>query len=196
MQKRTTAYAVAFVLAIILAPVSTRLPIKRAEEKPVIGVKSPQPPISKYDREIRSVSDSLDMDWRLVAAVIYHESRFKNSASSHKGAVGLMQILSERYTDEYLLEPKNNIRIGTRYLKKLRKMYSPEAADSTEALKFALAAYNYGEGRVSRLIKKTAEQGEDSSHWSVVATHLPQGHHTVSYVDKVLNTYSEYKERY
>ncbi len=196
MQKRTTAYAVAFVLAIILAPVSTRTTVEPKEEKTIIGVKSPQPPISKYDREIRSVSDSLDMDWRLVAAVIYHESRFTNSASSHKGAVGLMQILSERYSDEYLLEPQNNIRIGARYLKKLGKMYSSEAADSTEALKFALAAYNYGEGRVSRLIKKTAELGEDSSHWSVVATHLPKGHHTVSYVDKVLATYSDYKRLY
>ena len=75
-------------------------------------------------------------------------------------------------------------------------MYSENAASPTESLKFALAAYNYGEGKVWRLIRQTKDAGEDSSRWDVVARRLPKGHHTVSYVEKVLDTYSDYHKRY
>ena len=154
-------------------------------------------PLSAYDKVIKATADSLSMDWRLIAAVVYHESRFHNEAQSARGAVGLMQILSSRYSEEYLLVPENNLRVGSRYLKRLQKMYSAVAANPTESLKFALAAYNFGEGKVWRLIKKTQEAGEDASRWdTVAATQLPKGHHTISYVEKVLDTYSDYYRRY
>ena len=137
------------------------------------------------------------MDWHLIAAVVYHESRFHNEAESERGAVGLMQILSSRYSPEYLLEPSNNITVGTRYLKRLQAMYSSTAANPTEALKFALAAYNIGEGKVWHLITLAREAGEDASRWdAVAASQLPKGHHTVSYVEKVLDTYADYYRRY
>ena len=76
-------------------------------------------------------------------------------------------------------------------------MYSSVAANPTEALKFALAAYNFGEGKVWRLIEQAQDAGEDASRWDVVAaTQLPKGHHTVAYVDKVLDTYSYYYSKY
>ena len=154
-------------------------------------------PLSAYDKVIQATADSLDMDWRLIAAVVYHESRFHNEAQSARGAVGLMQILSSRYSEEYLLVPANNLMVGSRYLKRLQKMYSPVAANPTESLKFALAAYNFGEGKVWRLIGQAHEAGEDASRWDIVAsTQLPKGHHTVSYVEKVLDTYSDYYRRY
>lgn len=153
--------------------------------------------LSVYDKVIKATADSLDMDWHLIAAVVYHESRFHNEAQSARGAVGLMQILSSRYSQEYLLEPANNLRVGGRYLKRLQNMYTPVAANPTEALKFALAAYNFGEGKVWRLIGQARDAGEDASRWDVVAsTQLPKGHHTVSYVEKVLDTYSYYYSKY
>ena len=72
--------------------------------------------LSAYDKVIKATADSLGMDWHLIAAVVYHESRFHNEAQSARGAVGLMQILSSRYSQEYLLEPANNLRVGSRYL--------------------------------------------------------------------------------
>ena len=195
MSRKAAITAAVIVLLLLLIPHKGRIP---AGEHPAenLTAELEGQSISKYDKLIKAAADSVGLDWRLVAAVVYHESRFHNEASSAKGAVGLMQVLSARYSEEYLLDPAANLGVGTRYLKRLQTMYSKEAASPTEALKFALAAYNYGEGKVCRLINETREAGEDSSRWDVVATHLPKGHHTVSYVNKVLDTYTYYYTMY
>ena len=150
--------------------------------------------ISQYDNLIRAAADSIGWDWRLLAAVVYHESRFHNGATSHKGARGLMQIRSSRYTADELANPARNITVGSRYLHRLEGMFP--AATPMESIKFALAAYNYGEGNVSRLITQADTLGLDSSRWNNVARLLPQGHHTVSYVNNVLDTYQYYSRIY
>ena len=151
-------------------------------------------PLSEYDGLIKAVADSAGWDWRLLASVVYHESRFHNEAQSHRGATWLMQINSARYTEEELLDPRRNLTIGTRYLSALREMFP--AASPLEKLKFSLAAYNLGDGRLRRLISTAAEAGADTLYWDSVAAFLPQGHHTVSYVDKVLSTYEDYAQKY
>lgn len=150
--------------------------------------------ISQYDNLIRAAADSIGWDWRLLAAVVYHESRFHNDATSHKGARGLMQIRSSRYTAEELANPARNISVGARYLHRLEGMFP--GATPMESIKFALAAYNMGEGKVTRLISQAEAQGMDASRWSNVAKLLPQGHHTVSYVNNVLDTYQYYSRVY
>ena len=150
--------------------------------------------ISQYDRLLKTAADSIGWDWRLLAAVVYHESRFHNEATSSKGARGLMQILSSRYSPEELDNPARNLSVGSRYLHRLEKQYP--AANPTEAVKFALAAYNLGEGRVASLISQADTLGLDASRWDNVATLLPEGHHTVSYVNNVLDTYQYYSRLY
>ena len=150
--------------------------------------------ISQYDNLIRAAADSIGWDWRLLAAVVYHESRFHNDATSHKGARGLMQIRSSRYTAEELANPARNISVGARYLHRLEGMFP--GATPMESIKFALAAYNMGEGKVARLISQAEAQGMDASRWSNVAKLLPQDHHTVSYVNNVLDTYQYYSRVY
>ena len=152
--------------------------------------------ISQYDNLLRQSADSIGWDWRLLAAVVYHESRFHNEANSHKGAVGLMQIRSKRYPEEVLLNPSANIAVGSRYLKRLENLFEENAADPMEAVKFALAAYNIGEGKVAQLIGKTEEEGKDASRWDVVQQQLPERHHTRAYVENVLNTYYYYSKLY
>jgi membrane-bound lytic murein transglycosylase F len=148
--------------------------------------------ISRYDNLIKKHAAAIGWDWRLVAAVIYNESQFNNEASSHKGAQGLMQILSSKYTYEEVSDPDRNLEIGTRYLRRLQKMYSRTAADDTECLKFTLAAYNVGEGKVQRCLEEAREKGLDASRWASVSTMLPEGHHTKKYVENVLDTYRDY----
>ena len=152
--------------------------------------------ISQYDNILRQSADSIGWDWRLLAAVTYHESRFHNDANSSKGALGLMQIRSKRYPEEVLLNPAANIRVGSLYLKKLQDMFSDTAADPTESIKFALAAYNMGEGKVGQLIGKTEDLGQDASRWDNVKEQLPEHHHTRAYVENVLNTYAYYSKLY
>ena len=150
--------------------------------------------ISRYDNLLRQNADSIGWDWRLLAAVVYNESRFHNEATSHKGARGLMQIRSSRYSAEELANPARNLYIGSRYLRRLENMFP--GATPMESKKFALAAYNLGEGKVTRLITRADTLGLDASRWDKVATLLPEGHHTVSYVTNVLDTYAYYSRLY
>ena len=152
--------------------------------------------ISRYDALIKKHADAIGWDWRLIAAIIYNESRFHNEATSHKGAHGLMQIRSSRYTFDEINDPDKNLAIGTAYLSKMQKMFCPMAANDTECLKFVLAGYNAGDGRIKRCIRQASENGLDTTRWAPVSTMLPQGHHTISYVNKVLDTYKEYSRIY
>ena len=140
--------------------------------------------ISRYDKFIRSGASSLGWDWRLLAALIYHESRFHVDAGSGKG-------------QDSLRDPAVNIAVGTTYLKKLQRLFSPIAADDTECMKFVLAAYNAGEGNILRCIKQARESGVDCSRWKEVASVIPdvrgfRGRETVSYVTNVLDTWADY----
>lgn len=194
MSRKPVIFLVGIIL-LLLIPLKGRI---QSGDHPAKSI-TPEPvdqPICQYDGIIKAVADSVGLDWRFVAAVIYHESRFHNQANSHKGAVGLMQVLSPRYSQEYLLDPESNLRVGCKYLKRLQEMYADVAASPIESLKFALAAYNYGETKVWKLINQTRQAAQDPGRWDVVATHLPQGHHTVTYVNKVLDTYTYYYTRY
>lgn len=151
-------------------------------------------PISAYDAVIRKVARKEGWDWRLLAAIVYHESRFTNEATSGKGATGLMQINSRRYSEEALLDPETNLSIGARYLKKLQKMFP--AASPVENLKFALAAFNLGDGRLRNLIREAGAAGADTTRWDNVSVFLPPGHHTLAYVEKVLDSYDNYRRQY
>ncbi|MEH6626504.1 MAG: lytic transglycosylase domain-containing protein [Motiliproteus sp.] len=84
----------------------------------------------------------------LLLAVARGESDFNPRAVSHANAVGLMQILWPGtakhlgiWKKSKLYDPCTNIDAGSRYLKELLKRYQGE-------VHLALAAYNYGPGRI------------------------------------------------
>jgi soluble lytic murein transglycosylase-like protein len=83
---------------------------------------------------------------RLVHSVIQVESNYNPSAVSPKGAQGLMQLIpstARRFGVSNVFDPADNIQGGARYLKYLLGLYGGDEA-------LALAAYNAGEGAVSR----------------------------------------------
>ncbi|MBO5596594.1 MAG: transglycosylase SLT domain-containing protein [Bacteroidales bacterium] len=156
-------------------------------EKSFATVHAVSAPLSPYDSIIRSYADSIGWDWRLIAALIRQESRFNSKVISPGGAVGLMQVQSARYSQETLMDPEQNIRIGTRYLKKLEQMFS--AASRLDTIKFALSAYNMGDGRLSRLMADAAESGKDPRQWEEV---VPLWHQSRRYVNSILRLYDHY----
>jgi len=83
---------------------------------------------------------------RLVHSVIQVESNYNPKAVSSKGAQGLMQLIpatARRFGVSDVFDPADNIQGGARYLKYLLGLYKGDEA-------LALAAYNAGEGAVSR----------------------------------------------
>lgn len=148
--------------------------------------------ISRYDDLIIRYADVIGWDWRLLAAIIYTESRFHNSASSARGAKGLMQINSSRYTAEELADPDKNLSTGTAYLARLDRMFMERYPDGRERIKFVLAAYNAGEGKVNSWIGKARENGLPTDCWDNVKKVLPSIHPTRAYVKNVLEIYGEY----
>lgn len=102
--------------------------------------------ITKYDLLIAKAADKYQVDSALVKAVIKAESNFNHQAVSRAGARGLMQLMPK--TADYMqvadsFRPENNIEGGVRYLRYLLNLYRNN-------LPLALAAYNAGEGTVSR----------------------------------------------
>lgn len=123
--------------------------------------------ISEYDALIRRYADRYRFDWRLIAAQIYQESRFRPSAKSFAGAVGLMQVLPSTARELGIddpADPEQGIHAGVLYL---RRTYDriEDARSDRDRLFFALAAYNAGHGHVLDARRLAHSLGRDPAVW-------------------------------
>ena len=94
---------------------------------------------------IRDASLRFAVDADLIRSVIRHESAGDIRAVSHKGAMGLMQLMpatAERMGVVCAFDPRQNVLGGTRYLRRMR--------DRLGTWERAVAAYHAGPGRVER----------------------------------------------
>lgn len=95
---------------------------------------------------IEQAANRYQVDAKLVHAVIQTESAYNSSAHSPAGAVGLMQLMPDtarRFGVTDRQDPDQNVDGGTRYLKHLITLFTPN-------LDLAVAAYNAGENAVIR----------------------------------------------
>jgi hypothetical protein len=99
-----------------------------------------------YGEIIAAMSEAHGVDPMLVRALIQVESNYRARAKSHKGAMGLMQLMpstAREYQVRNPYDPKSNIAAGVRHLKGLLERFNG-------AVDLALAAYNAGEGAVKK----------------------------------------------
>ena len=95
---------------------------------------------------IKLAANKHRIDRELILAVIAVESCFQRKAVSPAGAEGLMQLMpdtADRFGVTNSFNAKQNVMAGSKYLKWLLKRFGGN-------LKFALAGYNAGEGRVDQ----------------------------------------------
>jgi len=101
---------------------------------------------AQIDSVIEQAARKSGVDPNLVRAIVKVESNFDPGAVSSKGAMGLMQLMP--YTARQLsvsdpFDPQQNVDAGVRHLKHL-------LTDFNGDLQLSLAAYNAGEGAVTR----------------------------------------------
>lgn len=128
---------------------------------------------SQYDALIVNTALKYNLEPSFVKAVIHIESAFDPAAISRAGAMGLMQLMPGTASNYQLhqdhFNPNLNIHAGVQHLKDLMERY-----DGNKEL--SLAAYNAGEGAVSKY------KG------------IPPYPETQNYVTKVLKLYKLYKK--
>ena len=144
----------------------------------------------------RRYSDQYDLDFLLMAAQAYQESRLDHGAKSHVGAIGIMQIMPAtgkelKVGDIKQLEP--NIHGGVKYMRTMiDNNFKNEPMDRLNKGLFAFAAYNAGPGRVRQLRREAEKRGLDPNVWfgnveQIVSERI--GRETVTYVSNIYKYY-------
>ena len=171
--------------------------------------------LSPYDRIIKKEAKRLGWDWRLLASMIYQESRFNPKTVSWAGAKGLMQLMpttAERFNLKDPFNPKENIRAGVDFLLWIEKQFKEGGISEEEKIKFMLASYNVGLGHVFDARKLAQKYGKDYNKWTESADtfiilkanpkyyHDPvvkhgycRGSETYEYVRIIMERYEDYK---
>lgn len=106
---------------------------------------------SDYGEMINIASLLHDYDKKIILAVIVVESEGNQTAISHKGARGLMQLMPSTARAMGAKDPNDpfqNILAGTKYLKELQDVYG------FDSLQEALVAYNMGPTRAKRWLSQ------------------------------------------
>ena len=170
--------------------------------------------ISVYDEIIQENAQILGWDWRLLAALVYKESRFDTTALSYAGAQGLLQLMPvtvERFGVTNPNDPEESLKGGVKYLQYLDKFWMERVPETNERIKFMLASYNIGQGHVEDAWRLTLKYQKNPQSWQEVSNFLnlksdpkyyrdavvksgyAKGHIAVNYVRDVLALFQSYK---
>ena len=181
-------------------------------------VRIPKGAISPYDHYFKKYAAEINWDWRLLAALAFHESRFDSAQVSRMGASGLMQLMPRTAANfgldrENILNPAKNIEAGVQYIKSLNLSFR-KIENKDERIKFILASYNSGPAHVFDAIELTKKYGKNPQIWfnnveyyfakknepefyndPVVKHGRIRGRETLLFVPNVLGTYERYLNR-
>jgi soluble lytic murein transglycosylase len=149
-----------------------------------------------YKDDIRISATNYGVDPHLVAAIIRVETNYSTGVQSHKGAVGIMQLMPDtakwilqkggftEVSPEMLSERADiSIEVGSWYLRSLHQQFG----GNTVAV---IAAYNAGPGTVNRWLSEGTWDGRLET-----VSKLPYGE-TRHYVQRVIYYYNKYKKLY
>ena len=149
----------------------------------------------------KKYGDQYGFDSLAIAAQAYQESQLDHKKKSHRGAVGIMQLLPSTAADKNVGIPdissiENNIHAGVKYLAFLRDRYfSDPAINKKNQIAFSWAAYNAGPTKVRKMRNRAKKMGLDENIWFSnveVAAAKMVGRETVEYVSNIFKYYIAY----
>ncbi len=147
----------------------------------------------------RKYGEQYQVDWILMAAQGYQESRLDQKVRSKVGAIGVMQVMPAtgkelKVGDITKLEP--NIHAGVKYVRfMIDQYYADEPMSEIDKALFAFASYNAGPNRIRSLRELTAKRGLDPNKWFnnvEVVVSEKVGRETVQYVSNIYKYYIAY----
>lgn len=148
----------------------------------------------------RKYSAEYDVDYLLMAAQGFQESRLDQQVRSPVGAVGVMQVMpatgaEQKVGDITQLEP--NIHAGVKYMRfMMDQYYKDEPMDRLNKGLFTFASYNAGPGRIARLREEAKTRGLDPNIWFGNVEQIASeriGRETVTYVSNIYKYYIAYR---
>ena len=132
--------------------------------------------LPNFRREFQIAEELTGLDWRLVAALAYQESKWDPLATSYTNVRGMMMLTED--TADHLgvknrLDAAESIRAGARYLVDLTKQI-PQSTPYPDRLWLALSAYNMGMGHFRGALSIAKGMKRDSDSWYEMKQVLPQ----------------------
>ena len=131
--------------------------------------------LSRYRTWFEQASVQSGLDWRLLAAIAYQESKWDPVAVSEDGASGVMMLMAETAAQLGVKDrsnPQQSIFGGARYLAEVRDKI-PERIPEPDRTWFTIAAYNVGYGHLEDARILAASLGKNSDSWADVRGQLP-----------------------
>jgi membrane-bound lytic murein transglycosylase F len=128
-----------------------------------------------YRDWFKEAAAEVGVDWRLLAAIGYQESKWDPNAISPTGVRGLMMLTED--TARILgvqdrLNARESIFGGARYFVQIRNRM-PKRIPEPDRSWLALAAYNVGLGHLEDARRITQLRGKDADQWLIVRDQLP-----------------------
>ena len=148
----------------------------------------------------KQYGDRYKFDYLLMAAQGFQESGLDQSAKSHVGAVGVMQLMpatgrEQKVGDITKVEP--NIHAGVKYMRFMRDEYfQDEPMTDLDKGLFTFASYNAGPGRIRQLRREALRRGLNPNVWFGNVEQVASekiGRETVTYVSNIYKYYLAYR---
>jgi membrane-bound lytic murein transglycosylase F len=131
--------------------------------------------LPRYRAWFEKAAGASGLDWRLLAAIGYQESKWDPRAQSDEGARGVMMLTADTAQALGLKDrsdAEQSIYAGARYLAQVREKI-PERIPEPDRTWFTVAAYNVGFGHLEDARIITQEVGKDPDSWAEVRLRLP-----------------------
>ncbi|MBL8955237.1 MAG: transporter substrate-binding domain-containing protein [Myxococcaceae bacterium] len=140
---------------------NAQIDVARAAESGQTGTLSP------FDQLFKQNASRVGLDWRLLAAQCFQESRFDPVAKSWAGALGLFQLMPTTALElgvKRREDPAESVRAGSDYVARMLTRFDTRI-ELKHRLRFALAAYNAGPSHVEDARRLAQERGLDPMKW-------------------------------